>query len=114
MGEQAQSGRLEPRILPIYPSVPTGADLELFRLAKGELSLDYLIQPVRALQGSPFRVIALRKAPDFICDYALVKQPNVASIREAMKWALGTHDDARATTVVNMLEGIFGKPVTEL
>lgn len=110
----ASHSTTEPRILPIYPSVPTGADLELFRAAKGELSLDYLIQPVRALQGSPFRIIALRKAPDFICDYALVKQPNVASIQEAMKWALGTHDDARATTVVNMLEGIFGKPVTEL
>ena len=110
----ASHSTTEARILPIYPSVPTGADLELFRVAKGELSLDYLIQPVRALQGSPFRVIALRKRPEFLCDYALVKQPNVASIREAMKWALGTHDDVRATTVVNTLEGIFGKPVIEL
>jgi len=114
VGEQAQSGRLEARILPIYPSVPTGADLELFRVAKGELSLDYLIQPVRALYGSPFRVIALRKAPEFLCDYALVKEPNVASIREAMKWALSEDDDPRATTVVKTLEGIFGRPVTEL
>ena len=110
----ASHSTTEARLLPIYPSVPTGADLELFRLAKGELSLDYLIQPVRAVQGSPFRIIALRKAPEFICDYALVKKPNVDSIREAMKWALGDSEDARATTVVNMLEGIFGKPVTEL
>jgi hypothetical protein len=110
----ASHSTTETRILPIYPSVPAGADLELFRLAKAELSLDYLIQPVRAVQGSPFRIIALRKAPDFICDYALVKQPNVASIREAMKWALGDSEDTRAITVVNMLEGIFGKPVTEL
>ncbi len=110
----ASHSTTEPRILPIYPSVPTGADLELFRAAKGELSLDYLIQPVRAVQGSPFRVIAIKKAPDFICDHALVKNPSVDSIREAMKWALGDHEDARATTVVNMLEGIFGKPIREL
>jgi len=110
----ASRSTTEARLLPIYPSVPTGADLELFRLAKGELSLEYLIQPVRAVQGSPFRIIALRRAPEFICDYALVKEPNLASIREAMKWALGDGEDARATTVINMLEGIFGKPVTEL
>jgi hypothetical protein len=102
------------RILPIYPSLPTGADLELFRSAKGELSLDYLIQPVRAVYGSPFRVIALRKAPNFFCDYALVQKPNVDSIREAMKWALGTHEDPRAKTMANMLEEIFGSPVNEL
>lgn len=110
----ASRSTTEARILPIFPSVPTGADLELFRGAKGELSLDYLIQPVRAVYGSPFRIIALRKAPDFICDYALVKEPNVASIREAMKWALGDHEDARATTAAKMLEGIFGRPVREL
>lgn len=104
----------ETRILPVYPSKPTGDDLELFRVAKGELSLDYLIQPVRALYGSPFRIIALRKAPEFICDYALVQNPNVDSIREAMKWALGDGDDPRATTIVKTLEKIFGGPVTEL
>lgn len=102
------------RILPVYPSVPTGADLELFKSAKGELSLDYLLKPVRGLSGSPFRIIALRERPDFICDHAFVEKPTVESIREAMRWALGEEEDSRATTVVNMLEGIFGKPVTEL
>lgn len=102
------------RILPVYPSVPTGDDLKLFISAKGELSLDYLLQPVRAVNGSPFRIIALRKRPDFICDHAFVEKPTVESVREAMKWALGEEEDLRATTVVNMLEGIFGKPVTEL
>ena len=104
----------EPRILPIYPSVPTGDDLELFRSAKGELSLDYLIQPVRAFYGSPFRVIALKEAPKFICDYALVAKPSVNSIREAMKWALGEHDDARAVTVLDTFKKIFGEGVVEV
>ena len=98
----------------MYPSVPTGADLELFKSAKGELSLDYLLKPVRGLYGSPFRIIALRERPDFICDHAFVEKPTVQSIREAMRWALGEEEDSRATTVVNMLEGIFGKTVTEL
>ena len=83
------------RILPIYPSKPTGADLEAFRSAKGKLSLDYLIQPVRAVSGSPFRIIAIKEHPDFICDYAFVPEPSVESITSAMRWALSDDDDPR-------------------
>jgi len=101
------------RILPIYPSAPTGADLELFKSAKGKMSLDYLIQPVQAFYGSPFRVIALRERPEFICDYAFVKNPTEDSIRSAMEWALSEKEDSRAKTVVNMLEDIFGEGVRE-
>lgn len=102
------------RILPVYPSVPTGADLELFKSAKGELSLDYLLKPVRGLYGSPFRIIALRERPDFICDYAFVEKPTVESIRDAMGWALGDHEDSRAVTIVSALEKIFKGEVKEI
>jgi len=109
----ASPSTTEPRILPIYPSTPTGADLELFRSAKGKMSLDYLIQPVRAVYGSPFRIIALRKRPDFICDHAFVKEPSEKSIQAALEWALSEKEDSRATTVINMLEEIFGEGVRE-
>lgn len=104
----------EVRILPIYPSLPTGDDLELFRSAKGELSLDYQIQPVRGVYGSPSRIIALKERPDFICDHALVQNPTVESIKAAMEWALGDKEDSRATTMQKMLEKIFGEGVREV
>lgn len=100
--------------LPVYPSKPSGADLEAFKAAKASMGIDYLIQPVRGVSGSPFRIIALRERPDFICDYAFVPNPNVDSIRNAMEWALGDKHDPRATTVQKTLEEIFGGAVREL
>jgi hypothetical protein len=102
------------RILPIYPSLPTGDELEMFRSAKGELSLDYLIQPVLGVYGSPFRIIALKERPDFICDHALVKNPTIQSIKAAMEWALSDKEDSRAVTVLQTLQNIFGEGVHEV
>ena len=100
--------------LPVYPSAPTGDDLRLFREAKAKLDVDVLIQPVEAVPGSPGRVIALRKRPTFICEYAFVPEPNEKSIEAALDWALSDKFDSRATTVVQQLEDIFGKGVTEI
>jgi hypothetical protein len=78
------------------------------------MGIEYLIQPVRAVNGSPFRVIALREHPEFLCDYAFVKNPNEKSIRAAMEWALGEHEDPRAVTIVSTLEKIFKGEVREI
>jgi hypothetical protein len=94
--------------------VPSGADLELFKKAKGQMGIDYLVQPVRGVHGSPGRIIALREEPNWICDYAFVKAPNLESIKAAMTWALGEGDDPRATTVLKTLKDIFGKGVREI
>ena len=102
------------RILPVYPTTPLGADLELFKKAKSKLSFDGLIQPVRAVAGSPFRVVSLRKHPDFLCDYAFVPEPSEKSVTAAMGWALGDTDDPRAITVLKSLRKIFGEGVTEV
>lgn len=100
--------------LPIYPSTPTGADLTLLKEAKERLDTPFLVSPVKAVPGSPGRVIALRQRPDFLCDYAYIPDPNPTSVLEALKWALGTHDDPRGVTVVHMLKEIFGDGTFEL
>jgi len=110
----ASHSTTEPLILAVYPSKPAGADLEAFKAAKASMGIERLIQPVRAVHGSPFRIIALRERPDFICDYALVKNPTATSIRAAMEWALSEKSDSRATTVLDMLKEIFGEGVREL
>jgi len=100
--------------LPIYPSTPTGADLAMFKEAKESLSLPFLIKPVRAVPGSPGRIIALRERPNFICDHAFIPEPNPKSILEALKWATGENHDPRAVSVAQMLSEIFKSEVTEI
>jgi hypothetical protein len=100
--------------LPIYPSKPTGDDLAMLKEAKAKVGTDILIQPVRAVRGSPGRVIALRERPDWICDYAYIPNPNQQSMKEALEWALGLREDSRAITVVRTLREIFGDGIKEL
>lgn len=49
--------------LPIYPSKPTESDLAILKAAKGMVATTVLIKPVRAVPGSPGRIIALRRGP---------------------------------------------------
>ena len=100
--------------LPIYPSAPTGADLSLLKEAKASLGTPVLVQPVEAVPGSPGRVIALRKRPNFICDYAFIPEPNHDSLVAALDWALSDKFDRRAVTVLKQLQDIFGKEVVEI
>ncbi len=110
----ASHSTTDPLILAVYPSKPAGADLEAFRAAKASMGIERLIQPVRAVYGSPFRIIALRERPEFICDYAFVKEPSEKSIQAALEWALGEHEDSRAVTIVSTLKKIFKGEVKEI
>jgi hypothetical protein len=100
--------------LPIYPAKPTGNDLALLKEAKAKVGTDILLQPVRAVQGSPGRVIALRKKPTWICDYAYIPEPSVESLKNALEWALGIKEDSRGITVIRTLKEIFGEQTREL
>jgi hypothetical protein len=100
--------------LPVYPAKPTGDDLAMLKEAKAKLGTKIMIQPVRAVQGSPGRVIALREKPHWICDYAYIPNPNPESMKQALAWALGITEDSRAITVVRTLKEIFGLETREL
>jgi len=100
--------------LPIYPSKPTGDDLRLLRGAKEQVVTDTLVKPVNAVPGSPGRIIALREKPEWICEYAYIPNPNPASMKAALEWALGLTEDARGVTVIKTLREIFGPGVREV
>jgi hypothetical protein len=104
----------EIRPLPIYPSAPTGDELTALKTAKDMLNLPFLVKPMDAVPGSPGRILALGKRPDFLCDHALVAKPTVESIKSALEWVLGEHEDKRATTMAQMLQEIFKGEVKEL
>jgi len=100
--------------LATYPGRPVGKDLAMLKEAKAKLNIDAMIQPVRALPGSPGRIIALREKPNWICDYAFIPNPNVDSLKEALQWVLGIKEDPRGITVIRTLREIFGRGVQEL
>jgi hypothetical protein len=86
----------------------------MLKEAKVYISADILIQPVRAVRGSPGRIIALREKPNWICDYAYIPEPNVESLKNALEWALELKEDSRGITVIRTLKEIFGEQTREL
>ena len=100
--------------LPMYPQVPTGNTLTALKTAKSLLDTKVLIQPVKAVPGSPGRVLAIGSKPNFLCDYAYVAEPTVESLTAALSWCLGLKEDARGVTIGRMLSEIMGGEVCEL
>lgn len=104
------------RPLPIYPWPVDPAALELVKRAKAELETQFKVVPVRALPGSPGRMLALGVKPNFVCDYAPVVDPsNYTSVKNALSWVLDeTQDVERGVTVLDCLKEIFGPQTREL
>ena len=100
--------------LPVFPTVPTGDTLTALKTAKSQLNTRVLIQPVKAVPGSPGRILAIGSKPNFLCDYAYVAEPTVESLTAALSWCLGLKEDARGVTIGRMLSEIMGGEVREV
>ena len=102
------------RPLPIYPSVPTGDGLAAIKKAKAAIKSDLLVKPVRAIPGSPGRILAIREKPNFVCSYALVENPTEENLKPALEWILGLNENYKGYGAIVMLREIFGLEVTEI
>lgn len=100
--------------LAIWPSVPTGGALAALKQAKQQIPDAPLVSPVRAVPGSPGRVLAIGERPPFLCDYALVAEATPERIKPALEWVLGLREDERGMTVLKKLKQIFGPETTEV
>jgi hypothetical protein len=100
--------------LPIYPGLPRSEVMGMIKDAKSQIGTDALVKPVRAVIGSPGRILAIGEKPDWICEYAYIKEPSTQSFKEALEWILGIKEDPRGITVIRTLREIFGKDVQEL
>jgi hypothetical protein len=100
--------------LPVYPAKPEGELLDMIRQAKSMVNTSTLLQPVRAVHGSPGRVLAIKEKPDWMCEYAYVKEPNVKSLKEAIEWILGITEDPRGVTLIKVMREIFGPEVKDV
>lgn len=100
--------------LPMWPQKPQEPVLGMLKQAKASLNTSLLISPVKAVPGSPGRVLAVGSKPEFICDYAYVAVPSVESLTAALSWCLGLVDDPRGVTMGRMLSEYFGEGVKEI
>lgn len=102
------------KLLPLWPSVPTGGALAALKQAKQQIPDAPLIQPVRAVPGSPGRVLAIGTPPPFLCDYALVETSTSPGLQKALEWTLELCEDERGMTVLKKLQQIFGAETREI
>jgi hypothetical protein len=100
--------------LPVYPVKPEGELLGMIKQAKAAIQTSTLLQPVRAVHGSPGRILAISEKPDWVCEYAYVERPNVKSLKEAMEWILGITEDPRGVTLIKVMREIFGPGVKDV
>ena len=100
--------------LPMYPGLPKSEVMGMIKEAKAQIQTDALVKPVRAVIGSPGRILAIGEKPDWICEYAYVKEPSTQSFKEALEWILGIKEDPRGVTIIRTLREIFGPDVREL
>ena len=102
------------QLLPIWPAPPTGAGLTALKTAKQQIPNAPLVTPVRAVPGSPGRILALGERPPFLCDYALVAEPTPERIKPTLEWVLGLREDERGMTVLKKLQQLFGPETKEI
>lgn len=100
--------------LPIYPDIPSGDGLRMLKHAKQALGLEELVKPVRAVPGSPGRIIAIGETPEWIVDYAYVGEPSFESFKTALMFVLRDAKSDTAKTVLEQLQDIFGEGVKEI
>ena len=84
--------------------------------AKRRLDVDFQVLPCKAYPGGPTRVLAVGIQPDFLCDFALVKDPaNSIALEAGLAWVLDPDkEDSRASLIIDQLRATFGADVTEL
>lgn len=103
-------------IIPVafYPNKPTGTLLEATKTAKAQIDTDKLIKPVRAVPGSPGRIIAIGETPPFICEHMVVPAGDTNKLREALEWALFLRDADTGDHAITILREVFGEKVKEI
>jgi len=102
-------------ILPIWSDEPEDALYRALRAAKAKLHTDILIKPVRAVPGSPGRILAIGSAPHFACEWLGVKDLNdLQKLAHVIAWVLGIEEDNRAQGELEFFQGIFGEGVKEI
>jgi len=100
--------------IPFYPNKPTGTLLAAVKKAKQQIDTTKLIAPMRAVPGSPVKVIAIEETPTWVCDHVVVPKGDHVKLKLAIEWALGLNENPEGVTVLTRLQEVFGPDVHEI
>lgn len=86
-------------ILTVDGSLPTGGDLEALKSAKLSLGYEGLVLPRVAVQGSPGPILAVGVTPDWLTEFAYVKDwSSVMLLTDALRTVLMEPERAMGDT----------------
>lgn len=89
--------------------------MDEIKIIKKEVMPDELIQPSRAVPGTPGRVLAWESVPDFACDYALINDgTSRAGLVAAFKHVMHVEDHPKGVTMAQWLENVIDGPIREV
>lgn len=89
--------------------------MDWIRDIKKEVMPNELIQPSRAVPGTPGRVLAWEKVPDFACDYALINEnTSDEGLEAAFKHVMHIEDHPKGVTMAQWLENVIDGPIREV
>lgn len=92
----------------------TPADWSRIKAAKAALSLDFTVQPVKWVPGSPGRVLAIGSEPSGLWEGAFIKDTTTPNLIDALRIVLTDGVDPRMMTWNRWLETQLGPGVTEV
>ena len=95
-------------------NIPT-AYMERVKQAKLRILGDELVQPHKAVPGTPGRILAYGDMPPFACDYALItERTSDAGLEAALKHVLGIQDHVKGVGMAEWLSKVMGAQVVEV
>ena len=98
-----------------YPDKPHGNFLTAVKEAKSKIDTDLLMKPVKAVPGTPARIIAVGETPHWICEHVwIADQDDTECLKEALEWGLGLKYDVEVFTVLKKKKKILGNGVEEI
>jgi hypothetical protein len=92
----------------------TPVDWSRIKAAKAALKLDFTVQPVKWVPGSPGRVLAIGSEPSGLWEGAFIKDTTTPHLIDALRIVLTDDVDPRMMTWNRWLENQLGPGVTEV
>jgi len=89
--------------------------MDRIKAIKQEVMPDELIQPSRAVPGTPGRVLAYGNVPDFACDYALINEhTSDAGLKAAFMHVMHIANHPKGVSMAQWLENVIDGPIREI
>jgi hypothetical protein len=89
-------------------------DWSRIKAAKAALNLDFTVQPVKWVPGSPGRVLAIGSEPSGLWEGAFIKDTTTPNLIDALRIVLTDAVDPRMMTWERWLNNQMGPGVTEV